>query len=398
MKEIFKKALLILCSTVISLDLCEIGVRILGYKFTGSTYTADPLLGWALRPGAGAWEADEGVAWSRINSHGYRDRERSVSKPPGCYRVAVLGDSMTEARQVEMDETFTALAEEELNRRPCFHDRKVEVLNFGVPGDGTAQELLQLRERVWPFSPDLLVLQVYPGNDIFNNYRALNISTPDLAPYFLLRDGKLELDDRFRQGSAFNPTRVKIKGMAADALNRSVLLEMAYKLCRMRGQRGELSRLEKVAEADPNAPPPEYQRFLAFQSPAIAPMVEAWRVTEALITEFGRETRSHGVPLLILVMPAGIQIEFDRGKREEFRRAYKIDSLEYADERVERCARANEIPVLLLAKPLLDEATRTGAYMAGFANTAPNAGHLNERGHRVVARELFQAICEMAGK
>jgi len=34
--------------------------------------------------------------------------------------------------------------------------------------------------------------------------------------------------------------------------------------------------------------------------------------------------------------------------------------------------------------------------MAGFANTAPNDGHLNERGHAVVARELVRAICEIA--
>jgi hypothetical protein len=34
--------------------------------------------------------------------------------------------------------------------------------------------------------------------------------------------------------------------------------------------------------------------------------------------------------------------------------------------------------------------------MAGFANTAPNDGHLNEQGHAVVARELVQAICGIA--
>jgi hypothetical protein len=35
--------------------------------------------------------------------------------------------------------------------------------------------------------------------------------------------------------------------------------------------------------------------------------------------------------------------------------------------------------------------------MVGFPNTAPNEGHLNERGHAVVARELAQAICANAG-
>ena len=78
MKNVVKKLLLILFSTFIGLAGCEIGLRLLGNKFSGSTYIADPLLGWSLRPGAGAWEVDEGVAWSKINSHGFRDRDRSL--------------------------------------------------------------------------------------------------------------------------------------------------------------------------------------------------------------------------------------------------------------------------------------------------------------------------------
>ena len=105
MKNFSKKLLLTLFSAFIGLAICEGALRLLGYKYSGSTYTADPLLGWSLRPGAGAWEADEGVAWSKINSHGFRDRERSLNKPPGVYRIAVLGDSGTEARQVDMDKT-----------------------------------------------------------------------------------------------------------------------------------------------------------------------------------------------------------------------------------------------------------------------------------------------------
>src|SRR5262245_44652813 len=99
MKNYSKKILLIIFGVFISLAVCEVGLRLLGYKFSGSTYTADPLLGWSLRPGASAWEADEGVAWSKINSHGFRDLERSPNKPRGVYRIAVVGDSGTEARQ-----------------------------------------------------------------------------------------------------------------------------------------------------------------------------------------------------------------------------------------------------------------------------------------------------------
>jgi len=392
MKNLVKKLLLVLISTFISLAVCEITVRLLGYKYSGSTYTADPKLGWALRPGASAWEADEGVAWSKINSHGYRDRERVESKPQGVYRVAVLGDSFTEARQVAMDKTFTSLAEEELNRRRCCGERKVEVLNFGVPGYGTAQELLQLRERVWKFSPDMIVLQFFAGNDIFNNHRALNVSSPDLAPYFLLKNGKLELDESFRQEREFDPARIKLKGVAADIMNSSVLLQMVYKLRRVSAQREEMAHLNE-APANSNALPPEYQRYLAYLPPTIPPMVEAWQVTEGLIAEFGKEARSHQSPLLIMLVPAKNQTYIDPKEQESYRVKYKIESLDYADDRVEHLARANGIPTLRLAKPLVEEARRAGTHMSGFANTAPNDGHLNEQGHAVVARELVHAIC-----
>src|SRR5215510_2541803 len=83
--------------------------------------------------------------------------------------------------------------------------------------------------------------------------------------------------------------------------------------------------------------------------------------------------------------------------QEAFRAKYKVESLEYVDDRVERQARANGIPTLRLAKPLLDEARRTGSYMTGFANSPPNEFHLNERGRAVVAREMVRAICEIAG-
>jgi lysophospholipase L1-like esterase len=397
MRNYAKKLLLVLLSTFLGLAICEIGLRLFGFKYSGSTWTSDPLVGVSLRPGASAWEVDEGFAWTKINGHGYRDRDRALSKPRGVYRIAALGDSYTEARQVPMDKTFTSLAEEEFNRSHCLGERQVEVLNFGIGGFGTAQELLLLRERVWKFDPDMIVLQFYAGNDLFNNHRALNISAPDKAPYFLLKNGKLELDESFRQGRAFNPAYIRLKGIGADIMNSSVLLQLVYKLNRVRAQQNELARLNGAGrQSDSNAPPPEYQRYLSFLPPTIPSMAEAWQVTETLIAEMGKEVKSRQAPLLVMIVPTDIQIDPDPEKQEAYRAKYHIESLEYADDRVEHLARENGIPVLRMTRPLVEEARRSGTYMAGFANTTPNGGHLNERGHAVVARELVRAICETA--
>jgi hypothetical protein len=122
-------------------------------------------------------------------------------------------------------------------------------------------------------------------------------------------------------------------------------------------------------------------------------MAEAWQVTEALLGEFGDEVRSNNLPLLLMIVPTGPQINPDPAARESYRVRFKIESLEYADDRIEHFARSKDIPVLRLTRPLIEEAQLSGNYMAGFSNTAPNDGHLNERGHAVVARELVGALC-----
>ena len=67
----------------------------------------------------------------KINSYGWRDKELSLKKPQNTYRIAVLGDSLVEAFQVESDRTFLALTEQQLNEE---HKLKVELMNFGHGG------------------------------------------------------------------------------------------------------------------------------------------------------------------------------------------------------------------------------------------------------------------------
>ncbi len=57
-----------------------------------------------------------------------------------------------------------------------------EIINFGVSGYGTAQELQILRHRVWDYSPDMIILAFLTGNDVRNNSRALQ--RDDRMPYY----------------------------------------------------------------------------------------------------------------------------------------------------------------------------------------------------------------------
>ncbi|MBX7139117.1 MAG: SGNH/GDSL hydrolase family protein [Oligoflexia bacterium] len=91
------------------------------------------------------------------NSCGMRDPERSIGRPPGTYRIALLGDSFAFGWGVEHTQSFGAQLEANLNRLAS-GSLHFEVLNFGVPGYSTFQEYNQFLERVADFDPDDVLL------------------------------------------------------------------------------------------------------------------------------------------------------------------------------------------------------------------------------------------------
>lgn len=113
----------------------------------------------SLKPGLEA--SFKGVP-VRINSHGYRDLERSLEKPPGTWRIAALGDSLTFGWGVPLAEVFTRQMEQRLNQRPDSYT--YEVLNFGVPAYNTAQEVADFEARCLAFDPDVVLL-IFVDND-----------------------------------------------------------------------------------------------------------------------------------------------------------------------------------------------------------------------------------------
>lgn len=90
------------------------------------------------------------------NAYGFRERDFESPKPPGVYRIMVLGDSFTWGVGLAVEDRYTAVAEHLLNRASA--DTRFEVLNFGVFGLSTVVQrdlLLAYRTVV---DPDLIVV------------------------------------------------------------------------------------------------------------------------------------------------------------------------------------------------------------------------------------------------
>jgi lysophospholipase L1-like esterase len=113
------------------------------------------------------------VAWGselRTNRLGFRDSKSEVApKVSSEFRIIVLGDSFTVSAGVDFNRIYTSLVESGLRSR--FPD--VRVLNLAVGGYNIIQYRLVLEEVGRRLKPDLIVVGVFPFNDLSNDtYRA----------------------------------------------------------------------------------------------------------------------------------------------------------------------------------------------------------------------------------
>lgn len=363
---------------VVAIALAEVALRIAGIGYP-SFYVPDRYVGAAHRPGAEGWYRREGEVYGRINAAGQRDRDHALAKPPGTFRIAFLGDSYTEAMQVDLEQTYWSVAERELARCPALAGRSVEALNFGVSGFGTAQAIETLRHRVWDYEPDVVVLGFLTGNDLRNNDRELEGDT--LRPYFVVRDGELVLDDSFLQHNDYLRTQTWW-WQAKDALAaHSRVVQVVYE-ARNALLRNELAPTQKDGER-PIYRPPQNERW-----------TRAWDVTERMLRLLRDEVVAGGARLELLILTNSNQVHPDPAERARSAEEAGAADLLYPDRRLEAFARAEGIDVLPLVGPFAAYAESHGVCLHGFPNALPCGGHWNAEGHRLGGELLAAELCQ----
>ncbi len=99
------------------------------------------------------------------NSFGIRDKEYSQVKPPGTYRIALIGASVIMASGADQSLSFEALTEARLNREPpSTSHSKYEILNFAVAGYGFQQFVAVTEKRALKYQPDVLLIGALAGD------------------------------------------------------------------------------------------------------------------------------------------------------------------------------------------------------------------------------------------
>jgi hypothetical protein len=92
-----------------------------------------------------------------ISSQGLRDREFSMTPPPGRTRIMMLGDSLAFGWGVEQHETSSKVLEQLLLKS----GRDVEVINTGVGNYNTEMQVAYFLERGFRFKPQYVVLNYF---------------------------------------------------------------------------------------------------------------------------------------------------------------------------------------------------------------------------------------------
>jgi hypothetical protein len=372
-------------SCLVVLLLFEVGLRLAGFSYP-SFVAMDPDLGYRERPGAEGWNKTEGVTWVKNSSAGLRDREHTKAKPPGTYRIAVLGDSYMEARQVPFEKSFPAMLEHDLNACNAFPGKTVEVINFGVSGYGTDSELVMLRKVAWTYSPDMVLLAFTTGNDISDNSRKLS---DNITPHFYLQNGQLVLDDSFNKSHAF---AVKSSVWWSAFLRLSDYFRTVQLLNKAKNS-FQLLDAASASNKKESKGPELGLSDLVYSEPQNDDWREAWEVTEKLIETMHQEVEAKGAKFLLVTLTIGTQVDPRADVREDLRRKLGVPDLFYTDKRLQSLAQRDTIDAVILAPAMQRYAEAHNVYLHGFFNTRMGVGHWNEDGHRVGAEMVAEHLC-----
>ncbi len=387
MKAAKDLVLTILCLAVL-LACLESALRLLGVHFPTTDTHIDPVIGYALKPNVTGWETKEVMNRYQINNDGMRDSEHTLTRPPNTLRIAFLGDSTTEGVQVALEQTYVSVFRSNLQK--CISADNavhVETLNFAVVGYNLAQNYYVLREKVWKYHPQAVVIALNMATAVIANSRNLDPLLTSPRMYFNLQDGKLVSDTP----GGFHPRPVKEK--IADLINEFELAKM------VRAAKSNLAyrifyQLSAYTNPKKNVPVAKYSRDeVAYLPPYDADTKAAWDVTESILQAMKEECRAHGVEFYVLTLDTPPQVTPDVQYLRTLTKRLGVPDLNYPDNRIAQWAAAHQVPCFQLAPALRALVDRTHVLLHGGTPGAAGTGHWNEQGHYYAGMELARQFC-----
>jgi hypothetical protein len=248
----------------------QLGLRLVGtphhwihFKDIGAArFLRHELLQFELKPNVDAIAFGEHFT---TNDLGLRDRPYTRDKPPGTFRVLLLGSSMDMGWGVATGATYENLLEDWLNSRAARRGiaRRFEVLNLAMAAYSPLHRLDCFARKAAEFCPDMVL------------YSATRLDTRLLQIHLVgLLQEKVDPEYRIAQEALANA------GIDAARLNRDA--------------RGHLLPAEK-------------SRVKARLEPWL------WKLEQSCVAELSRRCRAAGLPLACLIIPRASEDDISGG-------------------------------------------------------------------------------------
>ncbi len=178
------------------------------------------------------WEPDQKTNSVNINSFGVRGDEFNLKKESDVYRIVMLGGSTMYGVYATSDlSTIPSYLEKKIQKENP--DFKIEIINAGVNGSDSFDEISFLTDRLLKLEPDMIF--VYDGgNDLLNkisNEDILEESWPSeieklskkIRNYYKTTH-MIEFVDRVIQKNIFNEQNFKSSNISEEKINMKTLL------------------------------------------------------------------------------------------------------------------------------------------------------------------------------
>ncbi len=313
--------------------------------------------GWALTPN---WQGvhqhqDYKVSYT-INHRGFRGEFEGLPRDAG-QRVAIVGDSFTFGFGVEDFETFSGQLERKANGT-------LQVLNFGVPGTSTDQQLLLIQDQVLGYKPNVIILVAYLANDLIDNQLGFPLQTENAKPFFTLVDDRLVLEN------VPVPRQRKPPVLANHTLS-SVILGGLKAETGWLGQYLARSHVASLLGWRESIPPETLQQ--QFETKLAGPL----KLFNALVLRLQDALRETNTRFILALLPGQSYLKTPDSISGQYQ--------EYLRSKIKTGLAETGISVVDIGAQLAKDKPSEALYF-------PNDGHLNTAGHLQVAKILADAL------
>lgn len=334
----------------------------------------DKDIGYAFTPNTTALWTKENRALVSINSLGLRDNEIAFEKSPHTYRIALTGDSIVEALQVEKKYAFDNLVGKTFKEQ----GRNIEIMNFAMAGNGPLRQLVRLEKFATPLKPDLIIMLMSSSDFLTGEllddsgnpgYKIKDNNQVERSYGFKNRFSQRHADTIFgktflflmRHSNIFRTFYFKIKEPKLKILGLNI------------GRKKSINvEADKCKAKDIN----KLYEFWVKQ-----PHLTDWRVAQHFFTEVSQYAQTAPIILGMYILTVSEQCVKQKVQRakivhslKQITQKYNINFVDWNDDVLKYLDNDQDIDMLY-----------------GFGMACGN-GHLNYRGHSIYAQVLYKTI------